>query len=65
MIVFALPGFLLPDVFRQFAPWIVTLPGILMSGRGLTLPDDFRAVLRRAGVDAIGAISQCRCWRWR
>lgn len=59
VIVFACLGFFLPDVFRQFAPWIVTLLGVIMFGMGLTLSlDDFREVVRRPWEVGIGAVAQ-------
>ena len=59
VVVFAVLGFVLPDVFRAVAPWIVTLLGIIMFGMGLTLSlDDFREVARRPFEVLLGAVSQ-------
>jgi BASS family bile acid:Na+ symporter len=59
IIAFALLGFFLPGVFSQFAPYIVTLLGIIMFGMGLTLSlDDFREVARRPFDVGVGVASQ-------
>ncbi len=59
VILFAVLGFFLPDVFKQVAPWIVTLLGIIMFGMGLTIsPDDFKEVARRPWEVGIGVASQ-------
>jgi bile acid:Na+ symporter, BASS family len=59
VIVFAVLGFLLPDVFKQVAPYIVTLLGIIMFGMGLTLSaDDFKEVVKRPYEVGIGVIAQ-------
>lgn len=56
---FAALGFLLPDLFRQLTPWIVTLLGIIMFGMGLTISGrDFAEVFRRPGQVGIGVGSQ-------
>jgi len=58
VILFAVLGFLLPDVFRQVAPYIVTLLGIIMFGMGLTISlDDFRELARRPHEVAIGVVA--------
>ncbi len=58
VILFAVLGFLLPDVFKQFAPYIVTLLGIIMFGMGLTISiDDFRELGRRPVEVAIGVVA--------
>lgn len=58
VILFAVLGFFLPDVFKQFAPWIVVLLGIIMFGMGLTISvDDFRELARRPYEVAIGVIA--------
>jgi BASS family bile acid:Na+ symporter len=59
VILFAVLGYLLPDVFRQIGPYIVTLLGIIMFGMGLTLSlDDFREVGRRPFDVGIGVVAQ-------
>ncbi|MBP1851384.1 bile acid:sodium symporter family protein [Rhizobium halophytocola] len=59
VILFAVLGFVLPDTFKLFVPWIVTLLSIIMFGMGLTLSlDDFREVARRPFDVAIGVVSQ-------
>ncbi|MEO9336979.1 bile acid:sodium symporter family protein [Mesorhizobium sp. SB112] len=59
VIAFAALGFFLPGVFSQFAPYIVTLLGIIMFGMGLTLSlDDFREVARRPFDVGVGVASQ-------
>lgn len=59
VILFAILGFALPDVFRQLTPWIVTLLGIIMFGMGLTISlDDFRTVVRRPWEIGVGVVLQ-------
>jgi BASS family bile acid:Na+ symporter len=59
VILFAVLGFFLPDVFKQIAPYIVTLLGIIMFGMGLTLSlDDFREVVKRPLEVGIGVVAQ-------
>ncbi|WP_405401425.1 bile acid:sodium symporter family protein [Paracoccus sp. Ld10] len=59
VVLFAVLGFLLPDVFRQLTPWIVTLLGIIMFGMGLTISGrDFAEVLRRPMNVGVGVASQ-------
>ncbi len=59
VIVFAVLGFVLPDIFKQVTPYIVTLLGIIMFGMGLTISlDDFKEVARRPLEVGIGVISQ-------
>lgn len=59
VILFAVLGFFLPDIFKQVAPWIVTLLAIIMFGMGLTISvDDFREVVKRPFEVGIGVISQ-------
>lgn len=59
VIIFALLGFLFPDVFKQVAPYIVTLLGIIMFGMGLTISvDDFKEVAKRPFEVGIGVLSQ-------
>ncbi|MHC1551563.1 bile acid:sodium symporter family protein [Phyllobacterium sp. K27] len=59
VIVFAILGFLLPDIFKQLTPYIVTLLGIIMFGMGLTISlDDFKEVGKRPFEVAIGVFSQ-------
>lgn len=59
VLLFAVLGFVFPETFKQFAPHIVTLLGIIMFGMGLTLSlDDFREVVRRPVDVGIGVASQ-------
>ncbi|WP_410218770.1 bile acid:sodium symporter family protein [Paracoccus sp. (in: a-proteobacteria)] len=59
VLLFAILGFLFPDVFRQLTPWIVTLLGIIMFGMGLTISGrDFAEVLRRPFDVGIGVVAQ-------
>ncbi|WP_454855124.1 bile acid:sodium symporter family protein [Rhizobium binxianense] len=59
VIIFAVLGFVLPDVFRQVAPYIVILLGIIMFGMGLTISaDDFKEVVKRPFDVAIGVLAQ-------
>jgi bile acid:Na+ symporter, BASS family len=59
VILFAVLGFVLPDTFKQLAPYIVTLLGIIMFGMGLTLSlDDFKEVARRPVDVGIGVAAQ-------
>ena len=59
VLLFAVLGFVFPETFKQFAPYIVTLLGIIMFGMGLTLSlDDFREVVRRPVDVGIGVASQ-------
>ncbi|MDR0253504.1 MAG: bile acid:sodium symporter family protein [Brucellaceae bacterium] len=59
VLLFAVLGFVFPDTFKLFGPYIVTLLGIIMFGMGLTLSvDDFREVVRRPVDVGIGVASQ-------
>lgn len=59
VVLFAVLGFLLPDLFRQLTPWIVILLGIIMFGMGLTISGrDFAEVLRRPVNVGVGVASQ-------
>ena len=59
VIVFAILGFVLPDIFKQVTPYIVTLLGIIMFGMGLTISlDDFKEVAKRPFEVGIGVVSQ-------
>ncbi|HEV7319586.1 MAG TPA: bile acid:sodium symporter family protein [Ensifer sp.] len=59
VIVFAVLGFVFPDIFKQITPYIVTLLGIIMFGMGLTISiDDFKEVAKRPFEVGIGVISQ-------
>lgn len=59
VLLFAVLGFVFPDTFKLFGPYIVTLLGIIMFGMGLTLSlDDFREVVQRPFDVAIGVASQ-------
>lgn len=59
VIVFAVLGFVFPDIFKQVTPYIVTLLGIIMFGMGLTISlDDFKEVAKRPFEVGIGVISQ-------
>jgi len=58
VILFAVLGFLLPDVFKHVTPYIVTLLGIIMFGMGLTISvDDFRELSHRPVEVAIGVVA--------
>jgi BASS family bile acid:Na+ symporter len=58
VILFAVLGFFLPEVFKQLAPYIVWLLGIIMFGMGLTLSvDDFRELVKRPFEVAIGVFA--------
>lgn len=59
VLLFAVLGFVLPDTFKLFGPYIVILLGIIMFGMGLTLSvDDFREVVRRPVDVGIGVAAQ-------
>ncbi|MDM7851415.1 bile acid:sodium symporter family protein [Pseudochrobactrum kiredjianiae] len=59
VLLFAVLGFVFPETFKLFGPYIVTLLGIIMFGMGLTLSvDDFREVVRRPVDVGIGVASQ-------
>lgn len=59
VLAFAVLGYLLPEVFRLLAPWIVTLLAIIMFGMGLTIsPADFREVLTRPLDVLVGVLAQ-------
>ena len=59
VLLFAVLGFVFPETFKQFGPYIVTLLGIIMFGMGLTLSvDDFREVVSRPVDVGIGVASQ-------
>lgn len=59
VLLFAVLGFVFPNTFKLFAPYIVTLLGIIMFGMGLTLSlDDFREVVRRPVDVGVGVASQ-------
>lgn len=59
VLLFAVLGFVFPEIFKFFGPYIVTLLGIIMFGMGLTLSvDDFREVVRRPVDVGIGVASQ-------
>ncbi len=58
VILFAVLGFFLPDIFKHVVPYIVTLLGIIMFGMGLTIStDDFRELARRPHEVAIGVVA--------
>lgn len=58
VLLFAVLGFVLPDIFKLFGPYIVILLSIIMFGMGLTLSvDDFREVARRPADVAIGVVA--------
>ena len=58
VILFAVLGFFLPDTFKQVAPYIVLLLGIIMFGMGLTISvDDFKEVVKRPFEVAIGVLA--------
>ncbi|WP_128253708.1 bile acid:sodium symporter family protein [Falsirhodobacter deserti] len=59
VILFAVLGFVAPEMFRQLTPYIVPLLGIIMFGMGLTISvSDFREVVRRPMEVGIGVVSQ-------
>ncbi|WP_126977011.1 bile acid:sodium symporter family protein [Frigidibacter oleivorans] len=59
VILFAVLGYVAPELFRQLVPWIVPLLGIIMFGMGLTISaGDFREVARRPLVVGIGLLAQ-------
>lgn len=59
VILFAVAGYFLPATFSPFAPYIVTLLGVIMFGMGLTLSlDDFKEVGRRPWDVSIGVLGQ-------
>lgn len=59
VILFAVLGFVYPDIFKQVTPYIVTLLGIIMFGMGLTISlDDFKEVAKRPFEVGIGVVSQ-------
>lgn len=59
VLLFAVLGFVFPDTFKIFGPYIVTLLGIIMFGMGLTLSlEDFREVVRRPVDVGIGVAAQ-------
>jgi BASS family bile acid:Na+ symporter len=59
VLVFAVLGYVVPDVFKPLAPYIVILLGVIMFGMGLTISvDDFRDVVRRPRDVAIGVAGQ-------
>ncbi|MGF9564393.1 bile acid:sodium symporter family protein [Neorhizobium sp. JUb45] len=58
VIIFAVLGFFLPDLFKLVAPYIVILLGIIMFGMGLTISvDDFKELARRPFEVAIGVVA--------
>lgn len=58
-ILFAVLGFVFPEVFKLLVPWIVPLLAMIMFGMGLTLSGrDFVEVLRRPLEVGIGVVSQ-------
>lgn len=59
VLLFAVLGFVFPDTFKLFGPYIVILLGIIMFGMGLTLSlNDFREVVRRPVDVGIGVAAQ-------
>lgn len=59
VLLFAVLGFFLPEIFKQLVPWIVPLLAIIMFGMGLTLSaKDFAEVLKRPVEVGIGVVSQ-------
>ncbi len=59
VVIVAVLGFLFPNVFKQFGPWIPYLLGVVMFGMGLTLsPADFREVFRRPFDVFVGIVGQ-------
>lgn len=58
-ILFSVLALLEPDLFADLRPYIVYLLGVVMLGMGVTLvPRNFREVLRRPGVIALGVSMQ-------
>src|SRR5262249_7513236 len=58
VILFAVLGFVLPDVFKHVVPYIAILLGIIMFGMGLTLSvDDFLELGRRPFEVSIGVVA--------
>ncbi len=52
-------GVTFPDVFKQLAPYVPTLLGVVMFGMGMTLTvEDFREVFRRPVEVLIGVVAQ-------
>lgn len=59
VLLFAVLGFALPDVFKPLTGYIVPLLGIIMFGMGLTLSlKDFHEVVRRPMEVGVGVVSQ-------
>ncbi|MDY3115664.1 MAG: bile acid:sodium symporter family protein [Sutterella sp.] len=59
VIIFAILGFIFPEIFKQIGPWIPYLLGVIMFGMGLTLsPADFREVFRRPFDVFVGIVGQ-------
>ncbi|WP_459618064.1 bile acid:sodium symporter family protein [Bordetella sp. 2513F-2] len=59
VLLFAVLAYLAPPQFKWLGAYIVPLLGIIMFGMGLTLSkDDFREVLRRPRIVAIGVAGQ-------
>lgn len=59
IIISGVAGLIIPDVFKQAAPWIPPLLGVVMFGMGLTLsPSDFRTVLNRPKEVLAGVAAQ-------
>lgn len=59
VVVFAILGFIFPEIFKQIGPWIPYLLGVIMFGMGLTLsPSDFREVFRRPKDVFLGILGQ-------
>ena len=59
IIISGVAGLIIPDVFKQAAPWIPPLLGVVMFGMGLTLsPSDFRTVLNRPREVLAGVAAQ-------
>lgn len=58
-LIFALLAFLFPNIFKQFAPCIPYLLGIVMFGMGITLTfNDFSEVIKHPKSVIIGVIGQ-------
>lgn len=58
-IVFALIGFVLPDLFKWVLPIVPYLLGVIMFGMGLTLsPSDFRIIGTHPKAVLVGVIAQ-------
>ncbi len=59
VVVFAILGYIFPEIFKHIGPSIPYLLGVIMFGMGLTLsPADFREVFRRPKDVLLGVVGQ-------